>query len=97
MGITGHPSASRPVYTNPLRARGFSDVPDVYKGEHRVLKVGYPGDSKEVGRKAISSIRKACSLLPENGVDAEVFFKGEDPLQKLIGEYEEPLKRLAER
>jgi death-on-curing family protein len=35
---------------------------DVYRGDHRVLKVGYPGDSKEVGRKAISCIRKATGL-----------------------------------
>lgn len=70
---------------------------DVYKGENRVAKVGFPGMSKEVGRKAIGTIRKATGLMPENGCDAQVFFKGADPLSVLIGEYEEPLKRLADR
>jgi len=70
---------------------------DVYKGEDRVLKIGFPGDSKEVGRKALSCVRKATGLTAENGFDAQVFFKGADPLSILIGEYEEPLKRLADR
>ncbi|MEE4211713.1 MAG: type II toxin-antitoxin system death-on-curing family toxin [Parvularcula sp.] len=70
---------------------------DVYKGEHRVLKIGYPSEGKEVGRKALMSLRKATGLTAENGVDAQVFFKGADPLRKLIGEYEEPLRRLADR
>lgn len=69
----------------------------VFRGEERVTKIGFPGMTKEVGRKAIASVRKATGLTPENGFDAQVFFKGEDPLKKLIGEYEEPLKRLADR
>ena len=70
---------------------------DVYRGENRVTKIGFPGMSKEVGRKAIASVRKATQLTPENGVDAQVFFKGADPLDILIGQYEEPLRRLADR
>ncbi|WP_162136608.1 type II toxin-antitoxin system death-on-curing family toxin [Oceaniovalibus guishaninsula] len=70
---------------------------DVYKGDSRVLKVGYPSESKEVGRKALMSIRKATGLTAENGYDAQVFFKGADPLKTLIGEYEAPLLRLANR
>lgn len=70
---------------------------DVFKGERRVTKIGYPGDSREVSRKDISNVRRATGLTAENGYDAQVFFKGEDPLKKLIGEYEEPLKRLADR
>jgi death-on-curing family protein len=70
---------------------------NVYKGDSRVAQVGYPGAHSEVTRNAMSTIRKACGLTPENGVDAQVFFKGADPLSKLIGEYEAPLRRLAER
>lgn len=70
---------------------------DVFAGEERVTKIGFPGMSKEVGRKAIASVRKATSMTPEYGIDAQVFFKGADPLSLLIGEYEEPLKRLADR
>ena len=70
---------------------------NVYKGEDRVAQIGFPGWSREVSRNAISTVRKATGLLPENGVDAQVFFKDADPLSKLIGIYQEPLKRLAYR
>jgi death-on-curing family protein len=70
---------------------------NVYKGDERVAQIGFPGWSKEVSRNAISTVRKSTGLTPENGVDAQVFFKGADPLSALIGQYEEPLKRLAYR
>ena len=86
-----------------LKKHGFSlenpykNYIDVMKGDQRVAKIGYPGPTKEVGRKAIATVRKATGLTAENGFDAQVFFKGEDPLNVLIGQYEEPLKRLADR
>jgi death-on-curing family protein len=70
---------------------------NVYRGENRVAQIGFPGWSKEVSRKAIATVRKSTGLTAENGYDAQVFFKGEDPLQVLIGQYEEPLRRLAYR
>lgn len=70
---------------------------DVYKGETKVATIGYPGDSREVSRQDISTVRKSTGLTAENGYDAQVFFKGEDPLNVLIGEYEETLRRLADR
>lgn len=70
---------------------------DVFKGEDRVARIGFPSMSKEVGRKAVATVRKTTGLTADNGFDAQVFFKGADPLNLLIGEYEEPLKRLADR
>lgn len=70
---------------------------DVFRGDHRVAKIGFPGMSKEVGRRAIATVRKETGLTAENGYDAQVFFKGADPLSRLIGLYEEPLRRLADR
>ncbi len=70
---------------------------NVYRGNERISQIGFPGWSKEVSRNAISTVRKSLGLIPENGVDAQVFFKGADPLSALIGEYEEPLHRLAYR
>ena len=69
----------------------------VYKGDVRILKIGFPGMSREVGRNVIALVRKATNLTADQGVDAQVFFKGADPLKLLIGAYEEPLKRLADR
>lgn len=86
-----------------LRAHGCSignpngNYINVYKNQERVARIGFPGWSREVSRNAISTVRKATGLIPENGIDAQVFFKGADPLSKLIGIYEEPLKRLAYR
>lgn len=88
---------------NLLRAQGCSlrnpsgNYIDVFKGDHRVAHIGFPGMNKEVGRKAIATVRKETGLTAENGYDAQVFFKGADPLSELIGLYEEPLKRLADR
>ncbi|SLN67128.1 Toxin Doc [Falsiruegeria litorea R37] len=70
---------------------------NVFKGNDRVAQIGFPGWSKEVSRNAISTVRKSTGLTAENGFDAQVFFKGADPLSELIGEYEEPLRRLAYR
>jgi len=70
---------------------------NVFKGDQRVAQIGFPGWSKEVSRNAIATVRKSTGLTSENGYDAQVFFKGEDPLRVLIGQYEEPLKRLAYR
>lgn len=70
---------------------------NVYRGEARVAQIGFPGWTKQVSRNAIATVRKSTGLTAENGYDAQVFFKGEDPLRVLIGQYEEPLKRLAYR
>lgn len=88
---------------NILRRHGFSlenaigNYIDVMHGDRRLVKIGFPGLSKEVGRKAIATVRKETGLTAENGFDAQVFFKGEDPLNVLIGQYEAPLRRLADR
>lgn len=70
---------------------------DVYKEDYKVAQIGFPGWKKEATRNAISTVRKATGLTADNGYDAQVFFKSADPLSILIGEYEEPLKRLADR
>ncbi|NVO28171.1 type II toxin-antitoxin system death-on-curing family toxin [Donghicola sp. C2-DW-16] len=70
---------------------------NVYVGDRRVAQIGFPGWDRKVSRNAISTVRKSTGLLPENDVDAQVFFKGADPLSVLISDYEEPLKRLAYR
>lgn len=70
---------------------------NVYRNENRVAQIGFPGWTKEVTRNGISTVRKSTGLTAENGYDAQVFFKDADPLDRLIGEYEEPLRRLAYR
>jgi len=69
------------------------------KKEHKVFlgQIGFPGWSKQVGKKAISTVRRVTKLTSGNGVDSETFFKGAEPLYALISQYEAPLKRLANK
>lgn len=62
-----------------------------------VAQVGFPSWKSQVGKGAISTIRKAARLTPEYGVDSATFYRGADPLHALIAQYEGPLRRLAFR
>ncbi|MGE0133386.1 MAG: type II toxin-antitoxin system death-on-curing family toxin [Blastocatellales bacterium] len=79
------------------KSRGFLGL-----GKERVelswrAQIGFPGWKRQVGRGAISTVRKKTGLTPERGVDSEAFFRGTDPLYSLISEYSAPLERLAYR
>jgi len=63
----------------------------------KVAQIGFPGLKRQVGKGAISTVRKEAKLTPENGVDSESFYRGTDPLYALIAEYSGPLERLAYR
>jgi len=63
----------------------------------RVTQVGFPGWSSQVNQGAIATVRKQTKLTYEDGVDSTTFFRDEEPIDCLIAEYNEPLKRLAER
>lgn len=63
----------------------------------RVMKVGFPGWTKQVKVKAMKSVLKRCRLDADHGIDSQSFFHGHDPMNTLITEFQEPLKRLAYR
>lgn len=63
----------------------------------KVAQIGFPGWKNQVGKGAISTVRKETKLSPEKGVDSATFFHGADPLYSLISEYSGPLERLAYR
>lgn len=63
----------------------------------KVAQIGFPGWKRQVGKGAISTVRKETKLVPEKGYDSESFFLGTDPLYSLIAEYSGPLERLANR
>ncbi len=65
--------------------------------ERRVLRVGFPGWTREVSRNAVASIRTATGLTAANGCDSDVFYKGSDALNALISNYHGPLIRLKDR
>ncbi|MDK2746999.1 MAG: type II toxin-antitoxin system death-on-curing family toxin [Brevundimonas sp.] len=63
----------------------------------RVAQIGFPSWGKQVGLGAISTVRSACGLTADNGIDSQVFYNGVDDLESLIAFYEEPLRSLAYR
>ena len=63
----------------------------------RVAQIGFPGWKSQVGKRAISTVRREAKLTAEHGFDSETFFRGADPVLSLIAEYAGPLKRLAHR
>lgn len=63
----------------------------------KVAQIGFPGWKRQVGKGAISTVRKETRLVPEKGVDSDSFYRGTDPLYSLIAEYSGPLERLANR
>lgn len=63
----------------------------------KITQIGYPGGTREVGKGAIATIRRACGLTADNGIDSQVFFKDADPLSSLIAQYHGPLTRLKDK
>lgn len=63
----------------------------------RVGKIGFPGWSREVNKGDIRKVRQMTKLTTADHVDSKVFFKGHEPLKSLVGIYEAPLLRLADR
>lgn len=62
-----------------------------------LAQIGFPGWKRQVGKGAITTVRKATKLVSEKGVDSATFYRGVDPLYALIAEYSGPLERLAYR
>jgi death-on-curing protein len=65
--------------------------------KRKIVQIGFPGWSKQIGAGAIKSLRKAAKLTPEDGVDSATFFRDAQRIDCLIHEYQAPLKRLAHR
>jgi len=62
-----------------------------------IAQIGFPSWKSQVGKGAIATARRAAKLTTEHGVDSAMFYRGADPLNALIAQYELPLQRLAFR
>lgn len=63
----------------------------------RIARIGYPGDTKQVGKGDIRKIRKLCGLTSRNGIDSQSFYNDVDDMTSLLSEYQENRRRLADR
>ena len=86
---------------------GFIDV--VYKVKEKKLwglmekeveqkfKIGFKSWKAQVGAKAVKEALKRCNLTADDGVDSKVFFQDTEPMNKLIEQFEGPLRRLKDQ
>lgn len=63
----------------------------------RIGRIGYPGDTRQVSRGDIRKIRKMCGLTSREGIDSQSFYHDVDDMTSLLAEYQENLRRLANR
>jgi prophage maintenance system killer protein len=64
---------------------------------HRIGRLGYPGDTRQVSRGDIRKVRRMCNLTPDDGIDSQSFYHDVDDMTSLIAEYQNNLRRLANR
>ena len=67
------------------------------KEVEKVKQIGFSGWTKQVRLKAVKETLKAAGLVAENGIDSQVFYKGAEPMYKLIEDFEGPLSRLKDK
>jgi death on curing protein len=60
-----------------------------------ITQIAYPGEGALVQVNTIKKVRKACELLPENGIDSRSFYDADATLDSLLNEYRLLLRRLA--
>ena len=63
----------------------------------RIARIGFPGDTKQVSKGDIRKIRKLCGLTSRHGIDSQSFYNDVDDMTSLLSEYQENLRRLADR
>lgn len=63
----------------------------------RLGRIGFPGDTKQVAKGDLRRIRRLCSLTSQNGIDSQSFYRDVDDMTSLLAEYQENLRRLADR
>lgn len=65
--------------------------------EKKIGTMGFPSWTRQVPKSEMKRVREITGLTESKGIDSQTFYNGIDDLEKLIAEYQEPLKRLADR
>ena len=85
------------VRVEPARKANFFGIGAKPEREVFWAQVGFPGWKDQVHKSALKTVREATKLTTQNGCDTQVLFEDAEPLNSLISEYAEPLKRLANK
>lgn len=62
----------------------------------KVAQIGYPGEHKEVGLKAVKTVLRATGLTADNGFDSAGVLRDHEPVRVLTAKYDKLLRRLAD-
>lgn len=65
--------------------------------EKRLTSIGFPGWTRQVNVEAVRKVRRITGLTVENGYDSDTFYHEADSLPVLIDEFQNLLKRLANK
>lgn len=65
--------------------------------EKRITSIGFPGWTRQVNVEAVKKVRRITGLTVENGFDSDTFYHEADSLPVLIDEFQNLLKRLANK
>lgn len=76
--------------------RNYIDVIENSSGR-MVVRVGFPGWSRQLAKGDMRKVLDACELTAEKGIDAEVFFHDRDPIYFLTSDYRSQIFSLAYR
>lgn len=82
------------IFKSVERRRGLMRNKIVTERQH-IATIGYPGESKIVGRNAIKQVRRLCELDEAHGCDTAAFYDGADVIDVFINEYRTILEKLA--
>lgn len=62
---------------------------------HRIMRMGYPGDGKVVGRNLLRDVRERCALTDRHGIDSHAFYAKARPTDYFVSTYRGTLRKLA--
>jgi hypothetical protein len=63
----------------------------------RMCRMGYHSETTQVTLGDIKRLRKELGLTINEGVDSKTFYDGTDDMTSLLAEYQENIRRLADR
>ena len=88
-----HDNAIDVVFYIPVK-KGFLKKQITHERQ-RACRIGWPGESRQIGIGAIKKVRKHCGLCEEDGVDSESFYNRLDMVDSFVNRYRTVLRRLA--
>jgi len=81
------------VYQKTTYKRFFKE----HTSTKKLIRIGFNGWKRQVRARAVKEALKAAKLTAKYGFDSKVFFKDNEPMHKLIEEFEGPLRRLKDK